>query len=428
MHTINFEHLLKQTIGLDATTIGPSSVPRALQERQRACGSMSLEDYWARVQSDKQELKALVEAVVVPETWFFRHPEALATMSRAVQQQLLSRGVSAGSAAADPARLLSLPCSTGEEPLSMAMALLDAGCDCAHFQIDAVDVSDSALAKAREAQYGQNSFRGNSLGFRARYCEAVGGRFLVTDAVRGPVTFRYGNLLDSNLPAQLTRYDVIFCRNLLIYFSEATQKQAVKALAGLLKKNGLLFVGPAEAGILLKHGWVSLRVPHAFGFSPPTHVNSAAAVSPPVVKNSQRNVERQPREPTPKKPVARLPAAAQEPPVRVAPPSHVALQQAQLLADQGRLEQAEKLCQELIQTSEPAAEAFYLLGLVNDASGRSAAADTHYRKALYLDPHHLQALVHLAALLEARGDRTGANRLRERAKRTDDAKRTQQHD
>src|ERR1700674_835338 len=151
---VEFENLLKRTIGLDAASIGSSAIKRAVQVRAAACNLKDPKAYWRFLCTSKAELQELVEAVIVPETWFFRDGEAFLAMARLAHEEWLPRHARA-------LRLLSLPCSTGEEPYSMAMALLDGGFPVDRFRVDAVDVSTRALEHARHGIYGKNSFRGN---------------------------------------------------------------------------------------------------------------------------------------------------------------------------------------------------------------------------------------------------------------------------
>jgi chemotaxis protein methyltransferase WspC len=164
-----FEQLLERTMGLNAASIGAAAIERAVRARLAAC---KLEDadagrYWQQVQRSPEELQALVEEVVVPETWFFRDPQAFAAMTHIITKEWLPAHASG------VLRLLSLPCSTGEEPYTMAMALIDAGVPCDRFMIDAVDISGEALARARRGVYGGNSFRGQNLSFRDRHFERL---------------------------------------------------------------------------------------------------------------------------------------------------------------------------------------------------------------------------------------------------------------
>jgi chemotaxis protein methyltransferase WspC len=158
-----FEQILEQTMGLSAPSIGTSAIEHAVSSRLRACELGNADDYWDHLQRTPGELQELVEAVVVPETWFFRDPQAFSAMTRIAMEEWLPAHPSG------PLRLLSLPCSTGEEPYTMAMALIDAGLPADRLRIDAIDISKHALAKARRAIYGRNSFRGKDLAFLDRH-------------------------------------------------------------------------------------------------------------------------------------------------------------------------------------------------------------------------------------------------------------------
>src|SRR6218665_678776 len=134
-----FEQLLKDKIGLDAITVGASVIERAVQRCMAMVPGRDLHTYWQQLQNSEAELQALIEAVIVPETWFFRYPESFATLAR-----LASRRI-AELAGSRPLRVLSLPCSTGEEPYSIAMCLLDANLAAEAFKVDALDISPLSI-------------------------------------------------------------------------------------------------------------------------------------------------------------------------------------------------------------------------------------------------------------------------------------------
>lgn len=254
------EQLLLETIGLDPAAIGRPAIQRAVERRCEQCALPGAADYVRRVRHSQRELQALIETVVVPETWFFRDPAAFEALARYVREEWL---------AAHPQgvlRLLSAGCSTGEEPYSMAMALLESGVPAARFTIDALDISTHALAVARHAVYGKNSFRSEDLGFRALHMlEATLGHEL-KPAPRARVHFRAGNLLDTELLAARTPYGVIFCRNLLIYLDRASQQRVVGSLTAALEAGGLLFVGPSESGLLAGQELIYTRWRRSFAF------------------------------------------------------------------------------------------------------------------------------------------------------------------
>jgi chemotaxis protein methyltransferase WspC len=406
------EALLQQTIGLDAVSIGPSAIEYAVRTRISACQLSDLSAYWAYLQQSGTELQELIDVVVVPETWFFRDREALAAMARAVLDDG-RRGRAPG-----PCRLLSLPCSSGEEPYSMAIALLEVGVAPDRFLIDAFDVSSRAVAAARQAIYGKNAFRGGDLSFRDRYFDAVADGFRPIEAVRRQVRFAQGNMLDPALLPGAGLYDIIFCRNVLIYFARATQEQAFRVLLGLLAPGGLLFVGPAEAGLPPRTDFVSAKLPMAFAFRKMAVGATDATVRP--VKRTLPSVSAARRPASPPIAPAQRPAAV--PPTHQAGRPAAATRQsgiatAQSLADQGHLVEAALHCEDYLRSHGPAPEAFYLLGLIRDATGNHREATDFYRKALYLDPNHGDALIHLALLLERQGDPEGAKALNERSRR-----------
>ena len=398
-----FQELLKRTMGLDTASVGPTVIARAVQTRMSACDLADPQAYRDYVEASPTELQELVEAVVIPETWFFRDREAFAAMAQFAREEWLA-GHSQSAM-----RLLSLPCASGEEPYSMAMALLDANFPPERFCIDAVDISASLLARAQRARYRNNSFRGTELGFRDRYFEPTAHGYHLDGSVRGLVRFRQGNLLDADPLPGLQVYDVVFCRNVLIYFDAATQARVIDLLARLLAADGLLFVGPPEANLLHSRGFVRIGRPLTFGFR-------RAAASRPARHDRAQAVERRDTPRTigapPSQPAGRSIAAPRAPP-------RPTLDEIHRIADQGRLAEAERHCEEYLRDHALSSEALHLLGLIRDATGNPAAAADCYRKSLYLDPGHRQALVHLALLLEKQGDRTRANALNERGRRID---------
>jgi chemotaxis protein methyltransferase WspC len=417
MALANFASLLRASIGLDAASIGVSAIERAVQTRLAACHLQKEEEYWDLVRGSNVELQALIEAVVVPETWFFRDAEALAAAVRFVRDSCLASGKSR-------VRLMSLPCATGEEPYSLAMALLDAGVPAHQFQIDAVDISEHALEEAQLGLYRRSSFRGDALGYRARHFEVTPEGYRILDRVRGQVRFHHGNLLNpASLPA-MGDYDVVFCRNVLIYFDRAAQGRAIDVITRLLTPSGLLFVGPAESGVLLSHGLVSARMPKAHAFHP-TRGSDRVEEKAPIARA-------QPAKPPANKPatvvrkrdpvVARVEQSSPRTndaitPSQTGADANAGFEGVIQLANENRVAEAAQQCEEHLRRHGPSAQAFYLLGLMRDAAGREGDAAACYRKALYLDPHHHDALVHLALLMEMTNDAPEAHRLRARARR-----------
>ena len=232
--------LLRETLGLDVASVGVSLIERAVKRRVNANDLRDISQYADLLQRSEPELQSLFEAVVIPETFFFRYPESFAALRQIVGEQFLF--------GTQKMRVLSVPCSTGEEPYSIAMTLLDAGLSLEKFQIDAIDISAHLLDIARLGMFGSNSFRGSELQFRNQYFQKTDAGFRLCDRVRQCVKFEQGNVLEERFRFGSEPYDFIFCRNLLIYFHTEAQGQALESLRQLLTADGLLFVGPAETG------------------------------------------------------------------------------------------------------------------------------------------------------------------------------------
>jgi chemotaxis protein methyltransferase WspC len=407
MAQVDFENLLKNTIGLDTASIGSATIERAVRLRMIARGLKQADDYWDQLRTSTDELQEFIEAVVVPETWFFRDPEAFSALVSLVMEE--RQPIAANSVL----RLLSIPCSTGEEPFSMIMSLLDGGFSPQQLHVDAVDISARALARATRGVYGLNSFRGTNLAFRDRYFQPVANGYALAEWLRSMVTFRQNNILSSDFGFCLEQYDVIFCRNLLIYFDRSTQEQVMKKLARLLTADGLLFVGPAEAFLASCSGFVSANQAMSFAFRRTAKTPARSNLSSPA---HGKPADKQPC------PSSRLKTATKplSVPAPVLPkPALVSLETAQRLANEGRLDETAAWCEANLRDQGPSSETYYLLGLVHDAIGDRDGAAAFYRKAIYLEPEHMEGLMHLALITETQGNTAAAERLYERARRVE---------
>lgn len=407
-----FFDFLKERIGLDVTSVGPAIIERAVRQRTTLSQAAHADEYWLLLQGSRDEQQALIEAVIVPETWFFRYPESFATLGKLARNRLAELNNMRA------LRILSLPCSTGEEPYSIAMALLDAGLKPHQFKVDGMDVSPLSVEKARRALYGKNSFRGQDLDFRERHFTSEQDGHRVNESVREQVRLQVGNVLDPTLLASEPAFDFVFCRNLLIYFDQPTQKLVFEVLKRLTHFDGVLFIGPAEGSLLGRLGMRSIGIPQSFAFSRHSEPHPEPLPTP---KPVTLPVSLPPRS-TPPAVVRQRPFASVTPlPVSGKasnPDAATLLANIAALANEGKSAEARAACEQYLRSHEPVAQVFYWLGLLSDVAGLTLEAQGFYRKALYLEPQHPEALMHLAALLQAQGDTAGARRLQERAARS----------
>ena len=404
---MNARTLLREATGLN---LAPEAVERAVKQRMGCLALARRDDYEALLEGE--ELQQLIELVVVPESWMFRDPEAFSAATDFVRWRLAARPDR-------QQRILSMPCAGGEEPYSMAMALQDAGVAPDACGIDALDLSAAAIARALAGRYTRNAFRGRDLAFRDRHFSAAGDDFQLSDAIRQQVSFSQGNLLAFDVSACAGRYDVIFCRNLLIYFDEPTAAAAIANLATLLADDGVLFAGYSEVPAFCRHGFAPLRAPGAFALQ--KRAAAHAATRPHTPAPSRASQPRRSSAPhqaaVPAPAAAATPATRTTPPAAAAPDSVALLAEARRQADAGDYRAAAATCRATLAASPDSAEAYFILGMVNDCERKTGVAEDCWRRCVYLQPDHYEALCHLALLAEQAGNAAQAATFKQRAAR-----------
>lgn len=405
--------LLTAAIGLDPEALGRPLLDRVIRERMRLSGAIGYADYARRAAAEEAELAELIEALVVPETWFFRDMASLELLT-AMAASWAGQGVFS---------VLSAPCSSGEEPYSIAMALLDAGLPPERIRVDAVDISRQALGRAEQALYPPHSFRGGLPEGRNRHFQETPQGRSPVPAVRALVRFRQDNLTRTAAWGEAGAYQAVFCRNFLIYLDTAHKQEALAHAARALRPNGLLFVGAAESMPLIREGFSTVSGPGAYAYRPRSEDQAREPVPTPGVPALRPTTlpQRTWAVPRPQVPIQAPVQATAASPDPLPPPEGLGqddrLVLARRAADQGRLEEAAGVCEILSRQRPPSPEAFLLLGEIRQAQGETAQARECYRKALYLDPANEQALAHVAVLAEHQGDAPQADRLRQRLNR-----------
>jgi chemotaxis protein methyltransferase CheR len=233
--------LLEERVGLhydlhERELLADRVSPRALER-----GFESLLDYYYFLRYDpgaEAELALLVDALVVNETYFFRDLAALKVLVDEVLPKLIAAG--------QRPRIWCAACSTGEEPLTLAM-LLDAAGLLDRVSIVASDISARALTQAKEGRYRRRSLRSLPPGVIGRWLEGDQDSVRIFPAIAGAVEFRRVNLVNSEELSALGKFEVIICRNVLIYFHDRTIERVGRGIWENLGPEGLLLVGSSES-------------------------------------------------------------------------------------------------------------------------------------------------------------------------------------
>lgn len=383
--------LLHQRIGLDAGSLGERVLDDAFAESRASLGVADDEALYGKALTQPQAFAEIVERFVVPESWFFRAGDQYADLVRFAREQRDRR----------PLRVLSLPCASGEEAYSAVIALVENGLPPGEIEVLGIDVSNAAIERARAGIFRSSALRGQPM--PDLWIQSRAGGFAVADGIRQCARFRVGNALDPGLLESGESFDVVFCRNLLIYLHPQARGRLLKTLLAALAPGGLLLAGQAEA---LNN--LSNELQPYEGGCPLSYVRIPAATALPTKEISAapgpRIVEPAPREPAP--------------PRRDPPPATPSIEWSpQALADAGRLEEARDACRLHLQTHPEDIDMMFLLGLVESARGDLAAAEQAFAGVCYLDRNNVAAMDHRIALAERQNRPEVADDLRRRRQR-----------
>ncbi|HKY36208.1 MAG TPA: protein-glutamate O-methyltransferase CheR [Polyangiaceae bacterium] len=427
---------------------------RRLEARRMGCAP-----YLADLASDHDsavELRALARELTVGETYFFRHGDQFQALREvALPERQAAR------AASRHLRLLSAGCASGEEAYSLAILVREMGIEPAfRVGIQGVDLNPEALEKAARGVYSPWALRETPPELRQRWFQGEGREYRLAPAVREAVRFEEHNLIDpSTSVVGGGSFDIIFCRNVLMYFAHEHAAAVVAQLAAALAPGGFLFLGHAETLRGLSHAFHLRHIHDAFyyqlkgerelaaapaPFEPPTlapgYVAAASQVPAPSnwmgswLETVERSSERikslsagstRPRAQVSSQEIA-LPARDLSEPLAllrserfaealqviseadaVADPAALLLRAA-LLTQQGATEQAERTCHDLIRLDDLNAGAHYLLALCLERRGESAAAIEHDRTAVYLDAGFAMPHLHLGLMARRRREADAA--------------------
>jgi chemotaxis protein methyltransferase CheR len=241
------EHLLlneviERQFGLSFAPAKKEFLESRLRPRLQSLHLRRFIDYYLLLQVDVEpELEHLARLITNNETYFFREVYQFEGLFAEGLAELRQAGWSG------ELRMLCAGCSSGEEPYTLNIYARQAGLT-ARWAIDAFDIDVDRLKMAREAIYGVGSLRSTTEAQRAQYFSGFAAdRWQLRRANREGVGFAYGNILDLDSFQKPQLYDVIFCRNVLIYFSEAAFQHAIANFARALRKGGLLFLGHSES-------------------------------------------------------------------------------------------------------------------------------------------------------------------------------------
>lgn len=221
-----------------------SRLARRLEERN--CPDFEAYYHFLKYDPDRErEMTALYNVVTTNETSFFRDMPQLSAFAEGVLAEILQNGAGASKAL----KIWSAACSTGEEPYTLAMMAAEKGILSRGWRLEilATDISEMVLKSAQRGLYGEYAIRNTPEQYLKKYFAQEGSSYAVRPEMRDLVRFQHMNLVDPSRMKVVRGMDVVFCRNVLIYFDEAAKKKVVASLYDSLNPKGYLFIGHSES-------------------------------------------------------------------------------------------------------------------------------------------------------------------------------------
>jgi chemotaxis protein methyltransferase CheR len=409
----------------------------SLVKRLNACGLSSFAGYFdlLSLPGGEQEFDHLLNLITIHETHFFRDNAQL----KALQQQVLPEVLAKKANPDATLRIWSAGCSTGEEPYTIAMLVAEtlpadrAGA----VQILATDVSQAALEAARHGVYRARSLRSTPDEYRQRYFSRDGDFYVLDETIKRMVEFRYFNLVSEPYPVlEMSGWDVIFCRNVTIYFKPESTRRVIHNFYRSLRDGGYLFTGFSESLRYISDEFSTVQAGGTFFYQkdtasrkqkPRSGTPRTAASRP-----RRRAVARAPHRKAASSPARRRATVQQacararefveagelERAVDLLEPllaeatvaEEVLLLRAEIALNQGELDGAAHLCQRILDSDPLSVHGHFLLGLVCWTRGDERTAIEEFKKVVYLRGDNVLARFYLGDLYALGGQVDEAKR------------------
>jgi chemotaxis protein methyltransferase CheR len=417
--------LLATTLGWTFNDNDTYQLAEVLSKRSETHG-LSRARYLSRLATNtwESELTALAEELTINETYFYRHGEQFQALAEvALPERIAARS------AQRALRMLSVGCSSGEEAYTMAIVAQEVqpGTDWI-ISVLGLDASPAVLRRATRARYSAWSLRETPDRIRQRYFHPLEGDFELDAAIRTAVEFRQHNVaVDDEDLWRPDQFDVVFCRNLLMYLTPQVRMSLVQRMTGALAPGGYLFLGHTDSLGSRPAGLESQHTHHTFYYRRRQQASTSPAATSPRSTTTPSRIP----EPVPPR---RTESDVHERAMRLllderftealrlieaqpggSPAPRDLLLQGVLLAHTGRLDDAEMLCRRLLDVDGLYADAHHQLAVCLEGGAAVDVAIGHYRLAAYLDPDFAMPRLRLGLLARRRGENRIAGPELERA-------------
>lgn len=237
MNFVEFEKWVYKEIGINLSAYKPNQLHRRIESLMTRVGVSSLEEYTKLIKKDSSQRQRFLDFITINVTEFFRNPELFDELDKYMKSVYLPKNQSL--------KIWSAACSIGCEPYSVAMMLQNSSSSLAtRHKILATDIDSTILVRAKEGEYTDNEMKNVKPEYLNKYFKLVNNKYKINESIKNMVTFKKHDLI---LDSYEGNFDIILCRNVVIYFNTDVKNEIYKKFSQSLKTGGLLFVGATES-------------------------------------------------------------------------------------------------------------------------------------------------------------------------------------
>lgn len=406
----NILNYLNQKIGLNIDSIGFITLESSILNTMKEFNTNNINHLLDLIQNDYEKLRVLIENIKVPETWFFRDIESFNYLKLYIEKNRNQINKT------NPLKILSAPCSTGEEPYSLAILTFECGLSRDEVEILAIDISRESLQSAQNAIYRKSSFRNDYNNFKEKYFVNIDGKYKLIEKIKNYVIFKEENILNNDFLYNYTQFNIIYCKNLLIYFNDDARNIVLNNINRLLDENGVLLVGLSELSFFTRNDYEQVK--HNLAFACKKKINNTQNSD--FTKNINYTEESINFKELNNKHIIKQSTNVKkiEKSIKIEDNRRVyTLENIKKLADEGNFKEAEEICKIILQNDNYNIEILFYMGLIYMALNKKELAIEYFNKVIYLAPSHYETLIHLSLIYESIEKKQQAEIFKKRAEK-----------
>jgi len=387
--------VLEEEIGLDPESVGYKYIEKSINNTILKLGQIDEKEFYKEIIINKKSLEIFIEEIVVSETWFLRNRKSFNNLKIYLNQYDVVN---------EKLKILSAPCSTGEEIYSIIFMLFESGISSANCNLAAWDINHLNLNKAKKAMYKKLSLKElNDTDIEKYFRKEENFYKIKDDYLQYKIDFKQINLTKKIIEIN-EKFDIIFCRNLLIYLNENARKILLFNLEQLIKDNGILFVGESELNYFLNNGFDKID-------------NNTSIACIPSFKEKRKKtilINKQFKKEIKKDNLVINLSVDNENKTKEKNNLDLELQN---LISLNKLDKAELICQENIIKNKLEWKNYFWLGFIFFIKEDYNKSKDYFLKALFLNPLEYDTLIYLSLIENKEGNLEKSDLYRKRAKK-----------